>query len=47
MNILIVYPSWEERSALGFDKDIESTKFDRVILFENAAPINSEKISQL
>ena len=47
MNILIVYPSWEERSALGFDKDIESTKFDRVILFENAAPINSEKISPI
>lgn len=45
MNILMVYPSWEERSALGFDKDLESAKFDRVILFENAAPINSEKIS--
>ena len=26
MNILMVYPSWEERSALGFDKDIESTE---------------------
>lgn len=47
MNILMVYPSWEERSALGFDKDIESKKFDRVILFENAAPINSEKIAPI
>lgn len=47
MKILMVYPSWEERSALGFDKDIESEKFDRVILFENATPINSEKIAQI
>lgn len=45
MNILMIYPSWEERSVLGFRKDIESTRFDKVIIFENAAPINSEKIA--
>ena len=47
MNILIIYPSWEERSLLGFEKDVESTVFDRVILFENARPINSDKISSI
>ena len=47
MNILIIYPSWEERSLLGFEKDIESTPYDRVILFENAAPINSDEIECL
>lgn len=47
MNILIIYPSWEERALLGFEKDIESTVFERVILFENANPINSEKIESV
>lgn len=47
MNILITYPSWEERSLLGFEKDVESTVFDKVILFENARPINSEKIASI
>lgn len=47
MNILIIYPSWEDRSLLGFEKDIESTVFDRVILFENTRPINSDKISSV
>lgn len=45
MNILMIYPSWEERSALGFKKDIESTCFDKIIIFENAVPVNSEKIA--
>lgn len=44
MNILMLYPSWEERSALGFKRDIESAPFDKVILFENANPIHSERI---
>ena len=47
MNILIYYPSWEERSLLGFERDVESSVFDRVILFENANPINSEKITSI
>lgn len=47
MNILMTYPSWEERSALGFERDIESSNIDKVILFENATPINSERISSI
>lgn len=47
MNILIIYPSWEERSLLGFEKDVESSVYDRVIVFENARPINSEKIASI
>lgn len=47
MNILILYPSWEDRSLLGFEKDVESTVFDRVIIFENSHPINSEKIASI
>lgn len=47
MNTLMLYPSWEERSLLGFEKDVESSVFDRVILFENARPINSDKITPI
>lgn len=47
MNILMIYPSWEERSALGFEKDIEAYCFEKVILFENATPINSEEIAPI
>ena len=45
MNILIIYPSWEDRSFLGFEKDVESKVFDRVILLENAKPVNTDKIA--
>lgn len=47
MNVLMLYPSWEERSLLGFEKNVESSVFDRVILFENARPINSDKITPI
>ena len=45
MNILMIYPSWEERSVLGFERDIEASIIDELILFENANPINSDKIA--
>lgn len=45
MNILMIYPSWEERSVLGFERDIEASNIDELILFENANPINSDKIA--
>lgn len=47
MNILMIYPSWEERSVFGFDRDIETSNIDKLILFENANPVNSDKISQV
>lgn len=47
MNILIIYPSWEERSLLGYEKDLELSDFDRVILLENVRPINSEMITPI
>lgn len=40
----MIYPSWEDRSFLGFERDLEASLFDKVILFENSAPINSERI---
>ena len=45
MNILMIYPSWEERSVLGFERDIEASNIDELILFENTNPINSDKIA--
>ena len=45
MNILMMYPSWEERSVLGFERDIEASSVDKLILFENANPINSNRIA--
>lgn len=47
MNILIIYPSWEERSLLGFEKDLELYRIDKVILFENATPVNPESITPI
>lgn len=44
MNTLIIYPSWEERSLLGFEKNIATFVFDRLVLFTNANPVNSDKI---
>ena len=43
----MIYPSWEERSLLGFEKDIETFNVDRLILFENANPINSNRIAPI
>ncbi|MDR2653107.1 MAG: hypothetical protein LBC68_12510, partial [Prevotellaceae bacterium] len=38
-NILIIFPSWEERSILGFQRDIEQQNLDKIFLFrfENSA----------
>lgn len=47
MNILMIYPSWEERSLLGFERDLETSKFDIVFLFENAIPVNAESIAPI
>ena len=47
MNILMMYPSWEERSVLGFERDIEASSVDKLILFENANPINSSRIAPI
>ena len=47
MNILMMYPSWEERSVLGFERDIEASSVDKLILFENANPINSNSIAPI
>lgn len=44
MNILMMYPSWEERSILGFERDIVESNVDKLILFENDKPINSDSI---
>jgi len=43
-NILIIFPSWEERSTLGFQKDIETyPNLNKVFLFryENSAHPNA------
>lgn len=47
MNLLMMYPSWEERSVLGFERDIEASSVDKLILFENANPINSSRIAPI
>lgn len=46
MNILILYPSWEDRSVLGFEKDIEGQDFHKVVLMENANPVNKAAIAK-
>ena len=47
MNILMIYPSWEERSVLGFERDIDASNINELILFENANPINSNGIAPI
>jgi hypothetical protein len=46
-NILIIFPSWEERSILGFQQDIEKySDLDKVVLFKfevSAHPIETDK----
>lgn len=45
-NILIICPSWEERSWLGFMQDCNILKIDRVISIEKEQPINGKEISE-
>jgi len=44
-NILVIFPSWEERSLLGFLKDIEKyPKIKKVFLLEFEQPIHTKEI---
>lgn len=44
-NVIIICPSWEDRSFLGFMRDCEDVKASRVIALRKEHPINETEIS--
>lgn len=44
-NVIIICPSWEDRSFLGFLRDCEDIKASRVIALRKERPINETEIS--
>ncbi len=44
-NVIIVCPSWEDRSFLGFQQDCNEIKADKVIALRKERPINELEIS--
>lgn len=45
-NLLIVFPSWEERSNLGAIRDIESFSISSVLLLGYSEPVNNDEIEE-
>ena len=43
-NVIIICPSWEDRSLLGFKQDCEDVKADKVIALRKEHPINETEI---
>lgn len=44
-NVIIICPSWEDRSLLGFKRDCEDIKASKVIALRKEHPINETEIS--
>lgn len=45
-NIVILCPSWEERSYLGFEQDVEDININKVVVIKKEYPINGTEISE-